>query len=46
MSTEIKLPERFTQEALWHSGKAVHRANAKRALMRIPALEDYEAKTT
>jgi integrase len=35
-------PERFAQEALGHNSKAVHRAYAKRALMKIPSLEDYE----
>ncbi len=29
-------PERFAQEALGHNSKAVHRAYAKRALMKIP----------
>ena len=38
-------PERFAQEALGHNSKAVHRAYAKRALMKIPSLEDYEQKT-
>ena len=38
------MPERFAQEALGHNSKAVHRAYAKRALMRIPSLEDYERK--
>jgi len=37
-------PERFAQEALGHNSKAVHRAYAKRALMKIPSLEDYEKK--
>ena len=37
-------PERFAQEALGHNSKAVHRAYAKRALMKIPSLEDYERK--
>ncbi len=37
-------PERFAQEALGHSSKAVHRACAKRALMKIPSLEDYEQR--
>jgi hypothetical protein len=37
-------PERFAQEALGHNSKAVHRAYAKRALMRIPSLEEYEAQ--
>jgi integrase len=35
-------PERFAQEALGHNSKAVHRAYAKRALVKIPALEEYE----
>jgi hypothetical protein len=35
-------PERFAQEALGHNSKAVHRAYAKRALMKIPSLEQYE----
>lgn len=34
--------ERFAQEALGHNSKAVHRAYAKRALMKIASLEDYE----
>jgi hypothetical protein len=38
------MTERFAQEALGHNSKAVHRAYAKRALMRIPSLEDYERK--
>jgi len=37
-------PKRFAQEALGHNSKAVHRAHAKRALMKIPSLEDYEQK--
>ena len=37
-------PERFAQEALGHNSKAVHRAYAKRALVKIPSLEDYEIK--
>jgi hypothetical protein len=35
-------PERFAQEALGHTSKAVHRAYAKRAQVLIPPLEDYE----
>ena len=35
-------PERFAQEALGHNSNAVHRAYAKRALMKIPSLEEYE----
>jgi integrase len=38
----VGYPERFAQEALGHNSKAVHRAYAKRALMTIPSLEDYE----
>ena len=38
----VGYPERFAQEALGHNSKAVHRAYAKRALVKIPALEDYE----
>jgi integrase len=37
-------PERFAQEALGHNSKAVHRAYAKKALVVIPAMEDYERK--
>ena len=35
-------PERFAMENLGHNSKAVHRAYAKHALVKIPALEDYE----
>ena len=35
-------PGRFAHEALGHNRKAVHRAYAKRTLMKIPSLEDYE----
>ena len=35
-------PERFAQLALGHSSKAVHRAYAKKAQVRLPALEEYE----
>ncbi len=38
-------PERFAQEALGHSSKAVHRAYAKKAQVVLPALEEYERKT-
>jgi len=38
------MPERFAQEALGHNSKAVHRAYAKRALVKVPSLEEYEAK--
>jgi integrase len=35
-------PERFAQEALGHNSKAVHRAYARRALVKLPSLESYE----
>ncbi|HUK82343.1 MAG TPA: tyrosine-type recombinase/integrase [Verrucomicrobiae bacterium] len=35
-------PERFAQQALGHNSKAVHRAYAKKAQVRVPALEEYE----
>jgi len=41
----VGMPERFAQEALGHNSKAVHRAYARRALMKIPSLEDYEQRT-
>jgi integrase len=37
-------PERFAQEALGHNSKAVHRAYAKKALMKIPSLQEYEER--
>ena len=40
------LPGRFAQAALGHDSKAAHRAYAKRALMKIPSLEDYEQRET
>ncbi|HEX9783843.1 MAG TPA: tyrosine-type recombinase/integrase, partial [Opitutaceae bacterium] len=36
--------ERFAQETLGHNSKAVHRADARKAQVLIPALEDYERK--
>jgi len=38
----VGYPERFAQEALGHNSKAVHRAYAKHALMKLPSLEEYE----
>jgi integrase len=35
-------PERFAMENLGHNSKAVHRAYAKRAMVKLPSLEDYE----
>ena len=40
----VGYPERFAQEALGHNSKAVHRAYAKQALMKIPSLVDYEQR--
>jgi integrase len=37
-------PERFAQEALGHASKAIHRAYARHALVKIPSLEDYEKR--
>ncbi len=36
-------PERFAQQALGHNSKAVHRAYAKKAIVKLPSLEEYEA---
>ena len=35
-------PERFAMENLGHNSKAVHRAYAKRATVKLPSLEEYE----
>lgn len=37
-------PERFAQAALGHNSKAVHRAYSRKAVMKLPSLEAYEAK--
>ena len=37
-------PDQLAKEALGHNSKAVHRAHAKLALMKIPSLEDYEQR--
>lgn len=37
-------PERFAQEALGHNSKAVHRAYSRNALVKVPSLEEFEAK--
>lgn len=39
-------PQRFAQEALGHSSRAVHEANAKGALVICPPLDDYERPTS
>lgn len=36
------MPERFAQEALGHGSKAVHRAYAGKAHLKLPSLESYE----
>ena len=38
-------PERYAQQALGQSSKAVHRAYAANADVKIPSLEDYEKKS-
>ena len=40
----VGYPERFAQLVLGHNSKAVHRAYAKRALMKLPSLDEYEKK--
>jgi integrase len=37
-------PERFAQQALGHNSKAVHRAYARNAHVKLPSLEEYERK--
>jgi integrase len=37
-------PERYAMEALGHNSKAVHRAYARKAQVRLPSLESYEAR--
>ena len=39
-------PQRFAQEALGHSSRAVHEAYAKKAFVVCPALDEYEATAT
>ncbi|MEW6158679.1 MAG: tyrosine-type recombinase/integrase [Verrucomicrobiota bacterium] len=41
---EAGYPERFAQEALGHNSKAVHRAYAKKVQVKLPSLEEFEAK--
>jgi integrase len=36
------MPERFAMENLGHNSKAVHRAYARKALVKIPSLQEYE----
>ena len=37
-------PERFAQEALGHNSKAVHRAYARKAIVELPALSEFERR--
>ena len=37
-------PERFAQAALGDNSQAVHRAYAKRALMKLPSLQEYDER--
>jgi integrase len=37
-------PERYAMEALGHNSKAVHRAYARKAQVRLPSLESYEER--
>lgn len=37
-------PERFAQQPLGNNSKAVHRAYARKALVKIPPLEEFERK--
>jgi integrase len=37
-------PERFAQEALGHNSKAVHRAYSRKAMVKLPSLEEYEMR--
>lgn len=39
-------PERFAQEALGHNSKAVHRAYARKAQVKLPSLESYERQVS
>ena len=39
---KVGMPERFAAEVLGHKSKAVHRAYAKGAEVKVPALEEYE----
>ena len=40
----VGMPERFAQAALGHKSRAIHRAYAKKAIIIVPSLEDYEKK--
>jgi integrase len=38
-------PERFAQQALGHQSKAIHRAYAKHAQVKLPSLEEFEMRS-
>jgi integrase len=40
----VGMPERFAQQALGHSSKAIARAYSKKATVIVPSLEEYERK--
>ena len=42
---QVGYPERFAQEALGHNSKAVHRAYARKAQVKLPSLESYEKQS-
>lgn len=44
-ATVCGYPERFAQEGLGHNSKAVHRSYAKKAQVKLPALEDFERRS-
>lgn len=41
---QVGMPERFAMASLGHNSKAIARAYAKKALVKIPALEDLEKR--
>ena len=41
---KTRYPERFAQEALGDNSQAMHPAYAKRALMKLPSLQEYEER--
>ena len=41
---EVGYPERYAMQALGHSSKAVHRAYARKAQVKLPPLEDCDRK--
>src|SRR5688572_16023693 len=43
-ATVAGYPERLAQQALGHNSKAVHRAYSRKAVVKVPSLEDYEAR--